>query len=162
MLSYWLLVATVGNFLCYVPVRTFSFREDMHTTAIGFACSPWWILLVLGLPFGLALVHFFTQTEPREIAVAATELPSASKHTRLPYSIRNLRLLRCSRMGQQRRCLAPSLSSFCLSLRPFDDARRMAADKPNEDHRELTAIALALWFRLRQPSYRPVQKHGRS
>jgi hypothetical protein len=67
MFSYWLLVASVGNFLCYVPVRIFSPREDMHTTAIGFNCSPWWILLVLGLPFGLALIHFLAQIEPRTL-----------------------------------------------------------------------------------------------
>jgi hypothetical protein len=67
MLSYWLLVASVGNFLCYVPIRVFSPGADMHTAAIGFNCSPWWILLVLGLPFGLALVHFLVQIEPRSL-----------------------------------------------------------------------------------------------
>jgi hypothetical protein len=66
-LSYWILVASVGNFLCYVPIRVFSLRADMHTTAIGFDCSPWWILLVLGLPFGLALIHFLVRIEPHTL-----------------------------------------------------------------------------------------------
>jgi hypothetical protein len=61
---YWALVASVGNFICYVPVRTFSYREDMHTVASGFACSPWWILIVLGIPFCIALVQFFGRLEP--------------------------------------------------------------------------------------------------
>ena len=62
-LFYWLLIASVGNFIDYVPVRTFSPREDMHTVVLGFACSPSWILLVMGLPFAVALVHFFARLE---------------------------------------------------------------------------------------------------
>ncbi|RRA48897.1 hypothetical protein [Acidipila sp. EB88] len=64
LFAYWLVVASVGNLLDYVPVRTFSYREDMHTVAQGFACSPWWVLLVLGLPTALVLLHFFFLFEP--------------------------------------------------------------------------------------------------
>ena len=74
--AYWLLVASVGNFIDYVPVRTFSDREDMHTVAQGFACSPWWVLVVLGIPFALALVHFFLRVEPRVIAWAWPTSPA--------------------------------------------------------------------------------------
>ena len=64
MFAYWVCVMSIGNFVDYVPVRTFSFREDMATVARGFECSPWWILLVLGIPFGIALVHFFLRFQP--------------------------------------------------------------------------------------------------
>jgi hypothetical protein len=76
MLSYWLCVMSVGNLICYVPVRTFSFREDMHTVAQGFHCSPWWILLVLGAPFAVALVHFFARFEPQALIWIAPNSPT--------------------------------------------------------------------------------------
>jgi len=67
MFFYWLCVMSVGNLICYVPARTFSYREDMHTVTLGFHCSPWFILLVLGVPFALALVEFFARFEPRSL-----------------------------------------------------------------------------------------------
>jgi hypothetical protein len=57
----------VGNFIDYVPVRTFSFHGDMHTLAKGFNCSPWWIMLVLGIPMAIALVHFLVKFEPQAL-----------------------------------------------------------------------------------------------
>ena len=35
MLFYWLCAASVGNFIDYVPVRTFANQDDMHTLARG-------------------------------------------------------------------------------------------------------------------------------
>jgi hypothetical protein len=49
----------VGNFLCYVPVRTFTTHGDMATLEKGLHASPWWITAVLGVPFAIAIWHFF-------------------------------------------------------------------------------------------------------
>ena len=64
---YWLCVASVGNLIDYVPVRTFAKDGDMHTLALGFNCSPWLILIVLGIPFILILAHFFFVFAPRAL-----------------------------------------------------------------------------------------------
>jgi hypothetical protein len=41
MFAYWATVASVGNFLDYVPVRTFTTEGDMGSIQRGFGCSPW-------------------------------------------------------------------------------------------------------------------------
>jgi hypothetical protein len=64
MFFFLLCVMSVGNFLCYVPVRTFASHADMATTAQGLNVSPWVIAIGLGIPFGLALVHFFARILP--------------------------------------------------------------------------------------------------
>jgi hypothetical protein len=67
MFFYWLCVMSVGNFWDYVPVRTFAPHGDMATVAQGFGCSPWWVLVVLGLPFGVGIVYFFVRFAPRAV-----------------------------------------------------------------------------------------------
>jgi hypothetical protein len=49
MFFFWVCVMSVGNFLCYVPIRTFATHADMATTAKGLDVSPWMITLVLGI-----------------------------------------------------------------------------------------------------------------
>jgi hypothetical protein len=67
MAFYWMCVASIGNFIDYVPVRTFSFHGDMHTLEKGFSCSPWWIMLVLGIPTAIALLDFLVKFEPQAL-----------------------------------------------------------------------------------------------
>lgn len=55
----------VGNFIAYVPVRTFTTHADMFTVQRGLNISPWWIALVLGIPFCVAVWHFFAQLLPQ-------------------------------------------------------------------------------------------------
>jgi hypothetical protein len=64
---YWLCVASVGNLIDYVPVRTFAADGDMHTLARGLNCSPWCIIVVLGIPFAIVLAHFFFLFAPRAL-----------------------------------------------------------------------------------------------
>jgi hypothetical protein len=64
MFFYWLCVMSVGNFLCYVPIRTFTTHADMATAARGLGVSPWLIAIVLGVPFAIALWHFFARILP--------------------------------------------------------------------------------------------------
>ncbi len=66
MFAYWLLIASLGNFIDYVPVRTFAPDGDTHTLALGFQWSPWLILL-LGVPFTAAVVWFLLRTEPQTL-----------------------------------------------------------------------------------------------
>jgi hypothetical protein len=65
--AYWLTVASLGNLIDYVPVRTFAFDDDMHTVATGFQVSPWIILLVFGIPFLIMFVHFFRKIESQSL-----------------------------------------------------------------------------------------------
>ena len=64
MFAYWATVASVGNFLDYVPVRTFTTEGDMGSIQRGFGWSPWTILLVLGIPTLLATIYFFARIGP--------------------------------------------------------------------------------------------------
>ncbi len=68
MFAYWATVASVGNFLDYVPVRTFTSEGDMGSVQRGFGWSPWTILVVLGIPTLLALIYFFARVEPATLA----------------------------------------------------------------------------------------------
>ncbi len=64
MFFFWICVMSVGNFLCYVPIRTFATHADMATTAKGLNISPWLIAFGLGIPFAVALWHFFAKILP--------------------------------------------------------------------------------------------------
>ncbi|MGC1295967.1 MAG: hypothetical protein WA869_13115 [Alloacidobacterium sp.] len=55
---------SVGNFLSYVPIRTFTTHADMAITAGGLNVSPWIIALVPGIPFAVAIWHFLARILP--------------------------------------------------------------------------------------------------
>ena len=67
MFFYWTTVASLGNFIDYVPVRTFTSEGDMGSIQHGFAWSPWLVLLVLGLPTAMLLLYFLVRIEPATI-----------------------------------------------------------------------------------------------
>jgi hypothetical protein len=64
LFAYWGTVASLGNLLDYVPIRTFTREGDMGTLQRGLDCSPWVVLLVLGLPTFGALWWFFARVLP--------------------------------------------------------------------------------------------------
>jgi hypothetical protein len=64
LFAFWLCIMSVGNFLGYVPIRTFTTHADMAYLARGFHLSPWIIALGLGVPFAAALVHFLVRILP--------------------------------------------------------------------------------------------------
>jgi hypothetical protein len=64
MFFYWICVMIVGNFLCYVPIRTFTTHGDMATAARDLGVSSWLIAIVLGVPFAVALWHLFAKILP--------------------------------------------------------------------------------------------------
>jgi hypothetical protein len=61
---FWTCLMSVGNFLSYVPLRTFATHADMATVAKGISMSPWLVCLFLGIPFAAALWHFFAKLLP--------------------------------------------------------------------------------------------------
>jgi hypothetical protein len=73
---FWLCVMSVGNFLSYVPVRTFTWHADMATAAKGLNISPWVIALVLGAPFAVATWHFFRRLLPDAEAFLFADEPA--------------------------------------------------------------------------------------
>lgn len=64
LFAFLFCMMNVGNFWCYVPIRTFTTHADMATLASGLRISPWWTLAVLGIPFTAAILHFFTRLLP--------------------------------------------------------------------------------------------------
>lgn len=68
MFAYWVCVASVGNLIDYIPVRTFTDGTDLYqdTFAVerGLGWSPWTLLAVCGIPVAFALGYFFARTEP--------------------------------------------------------------------------------------------------
>lgn len=68
LLCYWVSVASIGNFIDYVPIRTFTdgtdLHQDMFAVEKGFGWSPWTLLIVFGIPTLCALVYFFIRIEP--------------------------------------------------------------------------------------------------
>ena len=64
LFAFLFCLMNVGNFLCYVPVRTFTTHADMATVEKGLHVSPWWVAAVLGVPFAIAIWHFFSTLLP--------------------------------------------------------------------------------------------------
>jgi len=72
MLLYWLCVVCAGNFLAYVPMRTFATVYDMGIIQKALNVSPWAVLLVLGLPFAIGLWFLFSRMLPNLVANVLT------------------------------------------------------------------------------------------
>ena len=64
LFAFLLCLMNVGNFLDYVPVRTFTTHADMANVERGLRISPWFIITVLGFPFAVAIGHFFMKLLP--------------------------------------------------------------------------------------------------
>lgn len=58
MLAFLITAASIGNFLDYVPIRTFSGEGDMGSMKHGLSWSPWVIIILLGVPTLLATIWF--------------------------------------------------------------------------------------------------------
>ncbi|WP_158749352.1 hypothetical protein [Acidobacterium sp. S8] len=64
LFMFFFCMMNVGNFISYVPARTFTNHADMATVQQGLNISPWWIALVMGIPFCVAVGHFFARLLP--------------------------------------------------------------------------------------------------
>ena len=69
--AYWITVASIGNFIDYVPVRLFvtgrDLDQDMYAVEQGLQWSPWILLFVLGPPTVVAIAFFFVRIEPESL-----------------------------------------------------------------------------------------------
>ncbi len=59
---FWWNVNSIGNFLDYVPSRTFASHGDMGLITYGLHISPWWLMFVLGYPIIFVVWHFYSNT----------------------------------------------------------------------------------------------------
>lgn len=64
LFAFLFCLMNVGNFLDYVPVRTFATHGDMATLERGLHISPWWVAVAAGVPFAVAIWHFFRSMLP--------------------------------------------------------------------------------------------------
>ncbi|HEX5263307.1 MAG TPA: hypothetical protein VFW13_07260 [Phenylobacterium sp.] len=68
MFAFWITTASIGNFIDYVPIRTFTGGlGDMGSLEKGFGWSPWIVLVVLGIPILMATLHFFLKIVPATV-----------------------------------------------------------------------------------------------
>jgi hypothetical protein len=61
---FLLCIMNVGNLISYIPTRTFATHADMATVEQGLKISPWWLAIILGVPFCIAAAHFVLKTVP--------------------------------------------------------------------------------------------------
>jgi len=64
LFAFLFCLMNVGNFLDYVPIRTFTTHGDMANIERGLQISPWWIVAILGIPFAVAIGRFFMKLLP--------------------------------------------------------------------------------------------------
>lgn len=68
MFAFWVTAASIGNFIDYVPVRTFAGGTgDMGSLERGFGWSPWVVLIVLGIPTLVVTLYFFLRIVPTTV-----------------------------------------------------------------------------------------------
>jgi hypothetical protein len=67
MLAYWCSLASIGNLIDYVPIRTFTLESDMGSVQKAFGWSPWIVLLLLGVPTLIITVHFLARIVPASL-----------------------------------------------------------------------------------------------
>ncbi|HEY4275765.1 MAG TPA: hypothetical protein VGM68_09790, partial [Rhizomicrobium sp.] len=68
MLAFWCTLASVGNLIDYVPIRTFTMESDMGSVRKAFDWSPWTIMIVLGIPTLIILGDFLLRIVPATMA----------------------------------------------------------------------------------------------
>lgn len=68
MLAFWCTLASVGNLIDYVPIRTFTLESDMGSVRKAFGWSPWTIMILLGVPTLLVLADFLSRIVPATMA----------------------------------------------------------------------------------------------
>ncbi len=74
---FWWNVNSLGNFIDYVPSRTFGTHGDMANLAMGAHVSPWWIMIILGYLVLWAVWYFYTKTLVRAYDVLSLKKASA-------------------------------------------------------------------------------------
>jgi hypothetical protein len=61
---FWLAVMNLGNFIDYVPSRTFGTHGDMQEITSFLNISPWWLMIIFGYPICYSFWFFYSKTVP--------------------------------------------------------------------------------------------------
>ncbi len=64
----WLAVMNLGNFLAYIPSRTFANRDDVYQIVSFLQISPWVVMILLGYPIIYAVNYFYRRVLPKTYA----------------------------------------------------------------------------------------------
>lgn len=59
---FWWNINSIGNFIDYVPIRTFAPHGDMFNLQHGLHISPWWLMIILGYLIVWVCWYFYTHT----------------------------------------------------------------------------------------------------
>lgn len=60
----WLAVMNLGNFIDYIPARTFATHGDIGEVLTFLSISPWWIMIIFGYPICYCFWFFYTKILP--------------------------------------------------------------------------------------------------
>lgn len=60
----WLAVMNLGNFIDYIPARTFSSRGDIGEITTFLSISPWWMMIIFGYPICYCFWFFYSKLLP--------------------------------------------------------------------------------------------------
>ena len=108
-----------GNFISYVPARTFTTHADMFTVQRGLNISPWWIALVLGIPFCVVVWHFVHAAPAGSHALLLSKCKTRADCSACPQRLYVLCVLRRRRSPSLRTSLPLDLRLFGLRLFPL-------------------------------------------
>ncbi|MES2294331.1 MAG: hypothetical protein V4527_13595 [Pseudomonadota bacterium] len=71
MFCYWATIASIGNLVDYIPIRTFTdgtdLYQDMFAVEKGLNTSAWALLVILGIPFLFIVAYFLLRIMPDTI-----------------------------------------------------------------------------------------------
>ena len=59
---FWWHINSIGNFIDYVPSRTFGTHGDIANLVTAFHVSPWWVMIVLGYIVVGVVWYFYSYT----------------------------------------------------------------------------------------------------
>lgn len=78
MFAFWVSAASIGNFIDYVPIRTFAGGlGDIGSLERGLGWSPWLALIVLGIPTLAVTAYFFLKVVPATVTWLFPHSPGA-------------------------------------------------------------------------------------
>lgn len=71
---YWFCVMNIGHIFAYVPIRTFTYHADMAHIEKALQISPWWLMIVVGIPSFMVIGYFLVNIMPKKVWIMLTTL----------------------------------------------------------------------------------------
>ncbi len=60
----WFAVMNLGNFIDYIPSRTFTTEGDIGEILLFLSISPWWMMVIFGYPICFSIWYFYSKILP--------------------------------------------------------------------------------------------------